>query len=262
MERNYHGFPSQPFPEWKKTGVNRATVFYGFCSKHDGKLFRQADAISQNNLNSKALLSLAFRTFAMEMRKKDYYGDLTDRILKQGEGILDYLGADHLDGYNAGLKNCLRVTKPYYLSKFEAFFDMRNELPMAHRIFKFDRNLGISCSTFINPIPIFVQPLDKPQPMISFNILPRRGYTLVILLSLAEDSQKLDSFISENNRLEDLAFNYSEEVALSIPLYESFDKDLLQTIDKAQLPWTMWELQPIPDIFGASLDTDSLLAVL
>lgn len=32
MELNFSVFPSRPFPEWKKIGINKATVFPGFCS--------------------------------------------------------------------------------------------------------------------------------------------------------------------------------------------------------------------------------------
>ncbi len=259
IEKNFRAFPETPSPEWKKIGVNKATVFPGFCSKHDAKLFRQADAINDKNLHDNALWSLSFRTFAMEMRKKEYYAHFTDKILKQDNEILYDPGAEYLNAFNTGLRNCLRVTQPYYLRQFELFFTSEKKPPMDHRIFKYERNLGVSCSTFINPVPMLEQPLDRPQPMIAFNILPRKAYTLVILSSFVKDSKKMDNFIHENRRLEDLVFNYSEEVILSIELFSSFSRDFLQIVDEAQRPWNTWKEETIPDIFFVSLDTEFLL---
>lgn len=254
--RDLVSFPTSPQPGWRKIGINKASIFPGFCSKHDDKLFNQADSLSIENINKKALYFLSFRTFASEMRKKEYHADTFDRILQQ-------LGAvDFLEGFNMGLKICQKVTKPYYMKKYEESIKSANLHPMVHCVYKVDRNIGISCSTLMNPVPMMEQPLDKPQPTISFNILPRKDYTLIALSSLTEDADLMSNFISNNSRLEDLVFNYCEEVLFDIELFESLDNSIICEIEDAQLPWEMWEHKRITDIFSVNLDENALYELL
>jgi hypothetical protein len=114
----------------------------------------------------------------------------------------------------------------------------------------------------INPIPTHKQPLDEPQPFIFFNVLPRRNYTLIILSSFGQDIQKMDNFISVFFRLEDLIFNFCEEVTMKISLYETLDRDLLSIIDQAQAPWPYWQPTKVPDIFNFSLCDDTLWNII
>lgn len=256
MGRDLVSFPTSPQPGWRKVVINKASIFPGFCSKHDNKLFTQADSISIENINKKALYSLSFRTFALEMRKKEYHADTFDRILQQLGDVA------FLESFNLGLKTCLIVTKPYYMKKYEESIKSANFHPMFHYVYKVDKNLGISCSTVINPVPMMEQPLDKPQPTILFNILPRTDYTLIALSSFTEDANLMSNFISNNSRLEDLVFNYCEEVLFNIDLFESLDKSIIREIEEAQLPWNMWEHKKMTDIFGVNLDENSLYKLL
>jgi hypothetical protein len=89
-------------------------------------------------------------------------------------------------------------------------------------------------------------------------VLPRRNYTLIILSSFEQEVQILDDFISIYYRLEDLIFNFCEEVTMRISLFESLDRNLLSIIDEAQAPWPNWQPIKVPDVFNFSLDKDSL----
>jgi hypothetical protein len=259
IERGFDYFQFKPMPDWKRTGIKRAATFLGFCKSHNDKLFKQVDSIGDRSLNHKVLFALAFRTFSLEMRKKEYQADETKRILLRAKNIFDKDAFDYLNGFRAGMHNCLKITKPHYLKIFEAtLFAHDDAQSMLHRIYKSEKNLGISCSTCINPIPIHKQPLDVPQPFIFFNVLPRRNYTLIILSSFEQDIQKMDNFISIYYRLEDLIFNFCEEVTMRISFFESLDRNLLSIIDEAQAPWPNWQPIKVPHLFNFSLGKDSL----
>ena len=72
----------------------------------------------------------------------------------------------------------------------------------------------------------------------------------------------MNDFIQKNERIEDLIFNYCEEIVMNISLYNKFDKTLIDTINEALLPWSTWEYKSIPDIFNVKIDDNSFLSEL
>ena len=108
---------------------------------------------------------------------------------------------------------------------------------MTHNVFKSSKNLGVSCATVINPVPVMEWPLDIPQPTLTFNVLPRKDYTLVILSFFKPDAELVLGFIKEYCRLEDLIFNFCEEIIFNPSVFEGIDKESLEAIDFAQAPW-------------------------
>ena len=249
---HYNAFANGPAPEWKPIGINKVSKFPGFCATHDDELFKEVDSIRETNISSKPLTYLAFRTFAMEMRKKEFEADKIDLIHKYFKKMNCNL-PDISNGTLDGLKNCLKVTKPFYLNYFGDLLTSSIEPGMAHKIFKLNENIGVSCSTFINPVPILKQPLDKPQPIIAFNILPRKNYSLVTFSCVKKDHSLLDMFIENNGRIEDLVFNFCEEITLNPTFFNSITPLSHEAITRAILPWNSWDKIIIPELFNMKL---------
>ncbi len=251
-------FAKNPMPTWKQIGLTKVSTFSGFCSTHDNDLFKEVDSISDTNLSSKSLAYLAFRTFAMEMRKKEYCDEMIDLI----QNNIKKMNCDEIDlqsnNPKDGFENCLKVTKPFYLTFFGNFLATTEEPQMAHKTFRLRQNLGVSCSTFINPVPVFRQPIDKPQPIFAFNILPRKNYTLIIFSCAENDLALMNNFINNNGRLEDLVFNFCEEITINPTFFNKIPPSVLQTIDQALLPWNMWGKKAIPDLFNVKLNNSFL----
>lgn len=260
MERNFNSLPPRQTLGWTKKGIGKATRFPGFCNKHDSELFRQADSVKKHNITPKALSLLSFRTFALEMRKKEIGADQNKRMLIHKDNFIDPMGAEYMEANMEGMENCLRVTKPYHLNRYHSLIKSKNYAQMGHKIFISDTNLGVSCSTSINPLYNEQYPLDQPQPLLSFNVLPRRGYTLVVFSYFKENIPQMENFISKFQRLEDVVFNFCEEVTLRISLFNSLDERTLDIIDKAQAPWATWEPTEVPDIFNFVLNEETLLS--
>jgi hypothetical protein len=258
VTKEFLGFPKNLIPKWKEIGLIKVSTFHGFCSRHDDKLFKEVDSISDINISSNALAYLAFRTFAMEMRKKEYNADMIDSFKNNGIENIDGEVTDLSGNPSDGFKNCLKVTKPFFLNYFYNFLTSAIEPQMSHKIFKFGTNLNVSCSTIINPIPIFQHPIDKPQPLIFFNILPRKSYTLVVFTCAEYDLALMNDFINNNGRLEDLVFNFCDEVTINPPFFHKIPSQVLAAIDRALLPWDIWEKVAIPDLFTVNLSNDSV----
>ena len=259
---SYDFHQAKQFPDWKEVGVNTVTRFQGFCSIHDNKLFGKVDSISDKIFSSKTLAYLAFRTFAMEIRKKENIAGFYDLILSHDKSLFDPRVVKYLSAKNNGVKNCLNVTKPCYMNFFDKLIKKGQDVPMVHKVYRIDSNIGTSCATFINPVPTVQQPLNKPQPMIALNILPRQEYTLIITSCREKDYTLMNDFIRKNERIEDLIFNYCEEIVMNISLFSRFDQTLTDAINEALLPWSMWEFKSIPDIFNVKIDDNFLLAEL
>lgn len=257
--KDFFAFPKNPTPKWEEISLIKVSTFPGFCSTHDDALFKKVDSITDTNISSNALASLAFRTFAMEMRKKEYYSDMIDSIM---ENIIEYIGAGELDDLSEnpidGYKHCLKVTKPFYLNFFNNLLASALEPQMAHKIFRFGKNLNVSCSTIINPIPMFQHPIEKPQPLISFNILPRNNCTLIIFSCAEHDLALMNDFINNNERLEDLVFNFCEEISINPTFFNKIPPPIVSALYNALLPWDLWEKVTIPDLFNAKLSNDFL----
>ena len=117
-ERDFSIFPPRTRLGWKNKGINKATTFPGFCSQHDIKLFRQADSLGKSNLNQKALTMLSFRTFALEMRKKEIWADHIRRLLLHKDKLPNFEAIAGMEELKGGMENCLRVTKPHVLDKY------------------------------------------------------------------------------------------------------------------------------------------------
>ena len=260
IQINLNVFPIRTTRGWSTIGIDKATRFPGFCPYHDNELFKQVDILHMNNITNKALANLAFRTFALEMRKKEIMSDQSSRLLFHWNKFIDPNAAEHVHATMEGMKNCIKVTKPYYLKLFYQMIESAYYAPMIHKIFISRTNLGVSCSTFINPLDIGEYPYNKPQPQISFNILPRRDYSLIIFSSFEDTEHLMDDFINRYPRLEDIVFNFCEEVSLRISLYDTLSDKTLDIIDKAQAPWGYWEFTSVPDIFNFVLSDDSLLS--
>ena len=258
VERNPYLLPIREKQGWQKVGIKRATIFPGFCQTHDDRLFKQADSINEKNITAKAVAFLSYRTFAMEMRKKEVYADYLKGFFKHRDKFVDPNAGEGIKEVIGGMLNCLKVTKPFFLRKYQEMIEFKEYSQMAYKIYRSNRNLAVSCATTINPLDITEQPINKPQPLICFNVLPRKKYTLIIFSYPTGLSALIDQFIRDNERLENMIFNYCEEIILNISFYDSLDSQTLWAIDEAQQPWICWQKVNVPDIFDFRLSDKSL----
>lgn len=261
MQRNLNPLPLRMPMGWSSVSIGKSSRFPGFCNNHDQDLFKKADLIGGNNITQKALALLSFRTFALEMRKKEVMSDQISRLLFYRDKFIDPSAVEHIEARMEGMQNCLSVTKPYYLRRYHQMIVSKDYSPMTHRVFIPKSNLGVSCSTCINPLDIGQFPYNKAQPLISFNILPRQKYTIITFSCFKDCKKLMDDFINHYQRIEDIVFNFCEEVAVSISVFKSLSDETVGIIDEAQKPWEYWQPISVPDIFDLKLTKDSTLVI-
>lgn len=61
---------------------------------------------------------LSFRTFALEMRKKEIWADHIRRLLLHKDKLPNFEAIAGMEELKGGMENCLRVTKPHVLDKY------------------------------------------------------------------------------------------------------------------------------------------------
>ena len=248
--------PPEYVDDWfKEISIRQASLFKGFCWKHDNEFFKSVDDFELAFMDKKTLAKLAFRTFAMEVRTKQQVTCILSTIIKESEGIF-YI--EDLRYYNLGQKIFLQKDYPYYLSRFETMFNSDNYADTESAVFLLSRNIGISCSSVVDPTLMGQEDLDihntnKPQPAMFFTVLPYPAETIVIFTYFMDDKGAASNFIGRYGSLEDMVFNNCEDVLFNPDFFHSLNDGEKWTIVKALAPWMVWEKVQFPDLFKVSL---------
>jgi len=241
--------PPQYVDDWfKEISIGQASLFKGFCGKHDNEFFKSVDDFELTSLDKETLAKLAFRTFAMEIRRKQQASCVLSTIIRESEGMFHIPEDPRL--LCEGIKIFLEKDYPYYLNRFETIFDSDNYDDVESAVFLLPRNIGISCSTVINPID---EEIGDIQPLMSFTVLPNSDATTVLFTYFLSDKQAVMNFIGAHDKLEDIVFNRCEEVLFNPALFRSLTDNDKRTITKGLAHWMSWEKVQCPDLLGVNL---------
>ncbi len=248
--------PPEDVDDWfKEIGIRQASLFKGFCWKHDSEFFRSVDDFEMADMDKVTLAKLAFRTFAMAVRIKQQESCRMSTVIKESEGIFY---TDDLYYHNVGQRVFLKKDFPYYLSKFEKMFNSDNYDDVESAVFLLNRNIGISCSTVIDPTLIspknlYDHDIVDLQPAMFFTVLPDFAETTVIFTYFINDKQAALNFIGEHDKLEDIVFNHCEDVLFNPHFFHSLTDSQKRKIVKALAPWIVWGKVQFPDLFKVNL---------
>jgi len=241
------------FPE---IGIRKASTFQGFCKKHDQEYFKTVDNISQSTITNKPTLArLAFRSFAYEERTKEKVLFFYDYMIKNAYNLVDVSSMQ----YRAmGIRNHLKVTRPYYLNKFIKMFKSQNYEQIHAIIFVLEKLIPISSSTAIDVTMTSSDDLmkgcfSKPLDVVFFNLIPQSNSSLVSFVYFQDQSEKVPKFICNLKTLENIIFNYCEETLMSIGFYNSLSSDLKYKIIMGLRGWDSWEREEFPYLFKVKL---------
>lgn len=248
---------------FQRIHVNVASTFKGFCDAHDAKYFLFADRIDEHNITHETLAKLTFRTFAYEERTKEkalFYLDYVIDSMNKSPDLWDIPDIENFVALAEGIRNHLNVTRPYYLNKFITMFDLKNYEKIYGTLFILNEMIPLSCSTVIDPTLISADDLikddlEKPLDVVFFNLIPQTHSTLVLLTYFKEQILKVKRFLSEISSLENIVFNYCEEVLISPDFYDSLTYELKCKIIKSLWAWSWWEKENFPELFHVKLDS-------
>lgn len=249
-------FPGSPF---EPVGIKKASIFKGFCNKHDNEYFRVVDNLNPANLTKEALFRLAFRTFAMQVRAKELRRNTLSAIISKSIGVF-HTETRFMTTLVQGIDICLNTDCPHYLQRFEIGFAHNYYDDAESAVFIIERNIGLSTSSVISPLLATssneygdeLMALDF-QPAAFFTVLPNKQKTMVIFTYFLSDKKLIMDFIERHNKIEDVVFNYCEEVLLSPSLFNSLNANTKTKIVKGLRPWYDWHEVKFPVIFDVNL---------
>ena len=242
---------------FQKIGIKRASAFKGFCAKHDQKYFGAVDNIDPQNISKETIAKLAFRTFAYEERVKEKALFFLDYMV---ENVATLCDVSYMEGGGVGIRNHLKVTKPYYLKKFITMFESQDYARIYGTVFILNKMIPLSCSTVIDPTMIDSSSLtewDLRKPLVQtfFALIPQPDSSLVIFAYFDRQKTTLKKFISKYRSLENIIFNHCEEILINPSFYDSLGSELKYKIINGLRGWTFWERQNFPDLFNVKLES-------
>jgi hypothetical protein len=240
---------------FQEIGINQASAFKGFCSKHDTEYFKIVDSFEPKNINKETLARLAFRTFAYEERTKEDVLFFIGCFVKEAYHLCDVSYAQY---FAEGIKNHLEVTRPYYLGRFMKMFDSHNYKQINGLVFVTDKLIPLSCSSIIDPTmtnaeSLTQHPLKKPLNLIFFNLIPQIDSSAIIFTYFQEQKKKLKIFITLFKNLENIVFNCCEEILMAPAFYRNLNPELKNKIINGLKGWASWNKVDFPDLLKVKL---------
>ncbi|MBL7197303.1 MAG: hypothetical protein ISS47_04340 [Candidatus Omnitrophica bacterium] len=240
---------------FQEIGINQASTFKGFCSKHDHEYFKEVDSLDVNNLTKEVLARLAFRTLAYEARIKEQVLFYLEYVAEKARHLLD---VSSIQGHAEGIRNNLRISQPYYYNKFIKIFDTQNYKQINGLVFVLNKMVPLSTSsvidpTMINPGDFMKGDLGTPLNLIFFTLIPSSNSSMIILTYFSEQKKKLKNFIRNFKSLENIIFNHCEEVLMKPSFYSSLSHRSKEEIINALKAWVVWEKSDFPSLFKIKL---------
>lgn len=201
-----------------EVGVNRASVFKGFCQEHDTKLFAPVETTDEQKKKG-LMASLHLRALALEISRKRRNVDYFKKII-EFDLHTDFktIFKQQIETYEVALS-----LVEHYLGNL--FFPEYHENPGNIDYFgiPFSKNLGVSCCGVFN-----LNNDPNPYSVIGYNIISYKDLSVIVLTTFANEHVTLDSFVggySGSNGIErmvnDVAFLKGEEPLISARLWES-----------------------------------------
>ncbi len=233
----YYTNPQTNESKLRRTGINDAFSFQGYCGKHDDILFQPIEKTDPDFSSTTNRLLFTFRAIYNELCKKEVVND----------GFTRALNASSLDGFID--KNYL---KGYLHQNNLGARDLKYYLDLAHKNYQNGANDFTFSSMSIPKIPLCISTIisvesaiemayqslvNKPQfedkiiPPLIINCFPYGHESKMLIAYPKTDSTRIDQFLEDHvnmiaqdttlKSLSDLIIKFSETWACSPSFYAS-----------------------------------------
>jgi hypothetical protein len=229
-------------PLLHKIGISEASSFPGFCSNHDRIIFEDIDTKVLEQNNEKQSFLLLLRSFCYECSQKQKQFDYHLQFIEQTSNILPEETRHFFDAWLAGLELFIKREAPFYLERLFLCYDNDDYSSISNNWTVVERNVGASCSCVFSPLlnqhqNYMRSNIDRPQPIMSFNLVPENSRTHIIVSWLQEHTELtawVFQYFRSNDRLEEFvnmaAFGESEDTCLNPYLWESANENLKREV--------------------------------
>jgi len=209
-------------PEVVRVGINDASVFKGFCSEHDSRLFASAETKNQSRKNA-MFISLHMRALSLEYCRKrrnvDFFRKAADLTPDSPMRAKLQEGAEQYSTF------CSLFEKLYLGSIFNLIRGSDVD-SVEYWCVPFSRNLQVSCCGCFN------EKRDAFDSVIAFNMVSYADMSILALTIFKAVERYLDSFLAgykfprdTEALVNDIAFARCEEPLISPQLWESLSED-------------------------------------
>lgn len=247
-------------PDWKpeKKGLNKATVFTGFCKHHDQEIFKPIDLYDYEEGNDQQEFLYAYKALAkehnvklshtkahentLEWTQKNNYKELKKHFfIKKNEDIKNLL--IQIPRFKFILKELKAASRCLNKTRDNVNNNLRNERynNIITRIIDLSNKYPIACSSCISLEKDFdgnmINDLTKPNIDLKYmflTIFPQHNHTYILLSFFRKhrsffrfiDTQILDKHEDEQKKLiTNLLLKHVENLAISPSLWNSMTKE-------------------------------------
>jgi hypothetical protein len=206
-------------PEIVEIGINHASVFKGYCSEHDAKLFASAETTDRSRKNG-MFISLHLRSLSLEYSRKrrsaDFFRKLAELDGQRKTTWQEY--TEKYDTYSFSLRDI-------YLGSIFNMINGSDIDSVEYYCVPFTRNLNVSCCGCFNANT------DSFDSLIAFNLISYADMSILALTVFKVAERYLDSFLASyclpkdfERLVNDIAFSKCEEPLISVGLWQSLSE--------------------------------------
>ena len=242
-------------------GISEASVFPGYCDNHDSDLFYEIERLLLDRSNKKQAILFFLRSISYEYVQKKKGVLFYDLFLDELEEMLSADFVSEVRYVRDGSEYLVTNDAPHYLNAgFSALKENRYD-DFTIVWFTINRNLLLSSSCCFSPlrdnhVAFMEKNIGKPQPLITFNLIPGPNETHVILSWLKEHDEHTDwvaNLVINPMGQEDLinicAFSESEDTCINPTLWKSTEENIKSEILNSMRHWLFrGELSSIPKL--------------
>lgn len=213
-------------PEIVEEGINRASVFSGFCSTHDSNLFAPVERIEEPQKYG-MVIPLHFRAFSLEYSRKrrsaEFYRKVGQLVKDQNIETLARAEAEKYE-YTCSLIKDSYLGRMMRAAVVGSIEDKEAATIVSFSVL-FSRNLEVSCCG------CFQVDADIFDSVIAYNLISYADMSILVLTSFRPAKKFLDSFKAEHplpehleRLVNDVAFMKGEEPLIAAKLWRSLNE--------------------------------------
>lgn len=225
--------------------ISKASIFPGFCSKHDSLVFKpiERQPLAIGNLEQAALLFLRAHSFEYLQKKRIFLWN--NYFLKDIGGKLSLDLKRTYAAKMKGIHQFLTYDASHYFEVLFSALIAKDFNYIESSWVEIPKNLQVSVSCCMSPLmhmhtSYMEANHEKVQPAVSFSVVPNSNSTHVTVSWLKEDSHLASWFheaINDPSKVESLInqciFGESEDTCISPILWEGLSEEERLSISKA-----------------------------
>ncbi|MDC7234545.1 MAG: hypothetical protein PQJ58_15040 [Spirochaetales bacterium] len=223
--------------KFKEMGIKQASVFNGFCQKHDNEIFKEIEDedLDERSLRHNCLLFL--RSISYEIRMKEEMFDFIEMgLIKKGRNKL-------AKRESRKHKKLLRKLYSDFTLLYEAIKSNKLENQFGFASITTSKKYGIALSTVINRRSFFksILPIANNfdyfgvsffphEDGSAFNIIWRKGWSILMKKLLIREKDNILKFINH------IIVSETEDTFYNIGLFKKLDKQKQHLVKHNAMP--------------------------